>query len=261
MSVVRFAELTWEEVRALTGESPVAILPVGAVEAHGPHLPLSTDGIIARAMADNGALQLARSGIVPAVLPSLNYTSAPFAASFPGTLSVRPETVTCMIVEIGMALMESGIRTLGIANAHLDPTHLGSLHAAVERVRSAGLATAFPDLTRKPWAQRLTEEFRSGACHAGRFEGSVVMAARPDLVREDIQRGLAANPASLSVAIREGKQSFREANGPRAYFGDPAAATAAEGEETIAVLGEILRDAVLEAVTERTPEDDSESSS
>jgi len=251
VTVVRFGELTWEEAAALEGESTVAILPVGAVEAHGPHLPLATDGIIAEAMADSGAALLIDSGKLAAVLPALSYTSAPFAAGFPGTLSVRPETVTHMIVDIGVALKSSGIGTLAIANAHLDPTHLGSIHAAVERLRAAGLVTVFPDLTRKPWAQRLTEEFKSGACHAGRFEGSVVLAKRPELVRQDIQQGLAANPVSLSVAIRDGKQTFEAAQGPRAYFGDPAAATASEGTQTIATLGAILRDAVLETSTER----------
>lgn len=247
MSVVRFAELTWEEAEALGVESTIAILPVGAVEAHGPHLPLSTDGIIALAMADNGAARLSEGGRTVALLPTLTYTSAPFAAGFPGTLSVRPGTVTELIFDIGTALQGSGIGTLGIANAHLDPTHLGSIHEAVDRLRAEGLAVVFPDLTRKPWTLRLTEEFKSGACHAGRFEGSVVLAARPDLVREDIQGELAPNPASLSVAISEGKQTFEEARGPRAYFGDPAAATAAEGLETITVLGAILHDAVIGA--------------
>ncbi len=247
MSVVRFAELTWEEARALERQSMIAILPVGAVEAHGPHLPLSTDGIIALAMAENGAARLSDGGKSVALLPALSYTSASFAAGFAGTLSVRPETVTEMIVDIGTALLQSAAGTLAIANAHLDPVHLASIHKAVERLQAGGMAVVFPDLTRKPWAPRLTEEFKSGACHAGRFEGSVVMAARPDLVREDVQRGLVANPVSLSVAIGDGKRTFEEAQGPRAYFGDPASATAAEGRETIATLGAILCDAVLGA--------------
>jgi len=258
MPVVRFAELTWEEAKALEGECTVAILPVGAVEAHGPHLPLSTDGIIAEAMAENAAERLVEAGKTVAILPTLPYTSALFAAGFPGTLSVRPGTVTELIFDIGAALQASGIGSLAIANAHLDPTHLRSIHEAVERLETSGLPVVFPDLTRKPWAPRLTEEFRSGACHAGRFEGSVVMAKSPNLVREDIRKGLAANPASLSEAIREGKRTFEAAQGPRAYFGDPAAASAAEGMETIAVLGEILRDAVLESMAETTAEATSE---
>jgi creatinine amidohydrolase len=96
---------------------------------------------------------------------------------------------------------------------------------------------------------RLTEEFQSGACHAGRYEGSIVMAERADLVRESVRRGLPANPASLSTAIREGKRTFEEAGGARAYFGWPADATAEEGRATIAALGAILADAVLDALS------------
>jgi creatinine amidohydrolase len=245
MAPVRYAEMTWEEARAC-GEPAVAILPLGAVEAHGPHLPLSTDALIAEAMAESAAALLERNGTTVLILPTLSYTTAPFAIEFPGTLSVRPEIVTELVFDLGVALRSGGVTRLAIANAHLDPAHLDSIHRAVERLRTEGLRIAFPDLTRKPWALRLTEEFRSGACHAGRFESSIVLATRPDLVRSEIQAQLEPNPASLSVAIRGGKRSFRDAGGPRAYFGAPAEATASEGAESIATLGEILYDAICE---------------
>ena len=65
-------------------------------------------------------------------------------------------------------------------------------------------------------------------------------------VREKVRRSLPSNPASLSEAIKAGKQTFADAGGPRAYFGDPAAASAQEGRRTIDVLGGILEEAVLE---------------
>jgi len=246
------AEMTWKEVAQLDPARTVALLPVGAIEAHGPHLPLGTDGIIAEAMVAAAARRLLGRGLVPLLLPTLPYTAAPFAAAFPGTLSLRPETVTALVADLAQALIGAGLRLLAIANAHLDPTHLGSLHAGAAAARAAGLAVAFPDLTRKPWASRLTPEFKSGACHAGRYEGSVVLAARPDLVREPLRRALPPNPASLSAAIRAGKSSFAEAGGPEAYFGDPAAATREEGAETIEILGAILEEAVVALVAELT---------
>jgi creatinine amidohydrolase len=250
LAVLQLSEMTWKEVAALDRARAVALLPVGAVEAHGPHLPLATDGIIAEAMVLSGARRLAGRGLLPLVLPTLAYTAAPFAAAFPGTLSLRPETVTAVIADLARALSGAGLRLLAIANAHLDPAHLGSLYAAADTARGMGMAVAFPDLTRKPWALRLTPEFKSGACHAGCYEGSIVLAARPDLVREPLRRSLPPNPASLSAAIRAGKASFAEAGGPEAYFGDPAAATREEGEETIEVLGRILEEAVLDLMTE-----------
>ncbi len=249
MAVFELADLTWKDLAALDLGRAVAILPVGATEAHGPHLPLATDCIIARAMAEAGAARLAARGFEVVLMPHLPYTAAPFARAFPGTTTIRPETAAALLVDLGTSLAAQGFGALAIANAHLDPAHLGSLHqAAGELRRRAELAVAFPDVTSRAFARRLTAEFKSGACHAGQYEGSIVLAARPELVREAVRATLSANPSSLSAAIREGKNNFHEAGGPEAYFGDPAAATAAEGRETIALLGEMLEEAVLEVL-------------
>ena len=250
MPVSELSALTWEEVRDLDRLKTIAILPVGAIEAHGPHLPLETDVIIAESMARRGAEKLAEHGYEVVTLPAIVYTAAPFAAAFPGTISLSPETVTATVLDIASGLASQGVGVLAIANAHLDPAHLGSISAAVERARRDDLLTlVFPDLTRKPWALELTDEFKSGACHAGQYETSVVMAARPGSIREEIRRGLEANPASLSDAFREGKTTFAEADGPRAYFGFPAQASAEEGEQTVEALGSILERAVLAEIS------------
>jgi creatinine amidohydrolase len=245
MTVRAFADLTWEDVRDVAGRHAVAILPVGAVEAHGPHLPVGTDVIIAEAMARSCAEQLDGTGRRALVMPPLWYTAACFADSFSGTVSVDPGIVTGLIRGIAASLVKQEIPTLAIANAHLDPTHLGSLRAAAHEPPE-GARIVFLDLTRRSVAERLTEEFRTGACHAGRFEGSVVLAERPELFRDDVARTLEPNPASLSTAIRAGHGSFEEAGGPRAYFGWPAEASTDEGRETIRTLGRLLADAIVE---------------
>lgn len=243
---VRLAELTWAEVQDLPRERTVALLPVGATEAHGPHLPLATDVIIAEGMAEAAVPHLSAQGLSALLLPPLAYTAAPFAEAFAGTLSVSPDLVEEMVVDVARALTAQGFACLALASAHLDPAHVGCLRQAVERIREEDLLpVAFPDVTRRALAQRLTEEFRSGACHAGRYEGSIVLALRPELVREDERSTLPPNPASLSEAIREGKTTFEEAGGPMAYFGDPAAATAQEGKATLELLGAMLAEAVV----------------
>lgn len=249
MPLRHLSHLTWEEIRALDRGRTLALLPVGATEAHGPHLPLDTDVTIAGAMAESAGRRLAALGLEALVLPPLAYTPAGFAAAFPGTIDIEPGVLAGLVVGIATGLHRAGVGALAIANSHLDPTHLEALHAAVDAIRDRGLlAVAFPDLTRRPWGSRLGEEFRSGACHAGRYEGSIVLARTPERVRRDVMAGLPANPASLSEAIREGATTFRQAGGERAYFGWPADATPEEGEATIETLGAILAEAVAEAV-------------
>jgi creatinine amidohydrolase len=216
-------------------------------EGRGGRTALVTDVILAEAMASAAAGRLEEEGRVAVVLPALPYAAAPFGAGFPGTISVGAEGVKALLLDLARELTRQGFASLGIANAHLDPAHLDTLAAArLAAAEEELLPVVCPDLTRKPWALRLGEEFRTGACHAGRYEGSVVLAARPELVREASRRALPPNPASLSRAIRTGARTFEEAGGPRAYFGWPADASAEEGARTIEALGAILAEAVLE---------------
>ncbi len=246
MPVHELAQLTWEDVRDIDRRQAVVVLPVGAIEAHGPHLPLDTDIVIATAMGRAGAHKLAAGGRTVLMLPALGYTAAPFGAAFQGTLSLSGPTVTAVVVDLARSLSQQGFRLLAVANAHLDPAHLTALHEAVQRGRADGLLPiVFPDLTRPPWGTRLGDEFTSGACHAGQFESSIVLSERPERVRDAIRASLSPNPISLSQAIKAGKRTFEAAGGPRAYFGDPAAATADEGARLVDTLGSILEEAVL----------------
>jgi creatinine amidohydrolase len=249
MPIHRLADMTWEEVRDLDRPRAVAILPVGALEAHGPHLPLSTDVIIAGAMARACAEALSAEGRHVVVLPPLWATHAGFATAFPGTVSVSGAVVTTLVREVAAALAAQGFGALAVANAHLDPAHLASLREACADA-PAGIRVAFVDLTRRAAAERLTGEFRTGACHAGRFEGSIVLAEAAPLVRTDVAAALEPVPSSLSKAIRAGARTFAEAGGPRAYFGWPAEATPEEGRESVRVLGELLAEAVRAAMEE-----------
>ena len=252
MAVHTLASLTWTAVRDLPTEDKartVAVLPAGAIEAHGPHLPLGTDVIIAEAMARAGAERLAARGLHVLMLPPLALAPAPFASAFAGTVNTPAAATTMMVTGVARSLGAHGVGATAIANAHHDPAHVQALRAAVGEIEANGGTLVFPDLTRRRWAERLSAEFRSGACHAGRYESSIVLAERPDLVRRDLMSALAANPRSLVDAIRRGDTTFAAAGGADAYFGFPAEATAEEGQQMIAVLGQILEEAVLEVVT------------
>jgi creatinine amidohydrolase len=250
MPIHSLASLTWPALRDLPAARTVAVLPTGAIEAHGPHLPLGTDVIIAEAMARAGADRLAARGFHVLLLPALTMAPAPFASEFAGTVHVAAEATTLTVTGVVRSLAAHGLRVAAIANAHHDPAQVDALRRAVADISASNrdVVVVFPDLTRRRWAERLTAEFRSGACHAGRYESSIVLAERPDLVNTDLMSALTPNPRSLVDAIRCGQTTFTTAGGPEAYFGFPSEATAEEGHAIVETLGAILAEAVDEAM-------------
>ncbi|MFN8609561.1 MAG: creatininase family protein [Vulcanimicrobiota bacterium] len=232
--------LTYPQISALDRQTTIPILPVGAVEAHGPHLPLCTDDIISEGMALAACEQLKPHGLRGVILPTWNLTPASFARDFPGTLSFSAATTRSMFEDLGRLL--EGWPMLAVANSHFDPEHLSALKEALASLK---LPVAFPDLTRGRHARRLSQEFQSGACHAGQYESSVVLARSPELVG-DLE--LPDVPHSLVEAIMQHKTSFVEAGGPQAYFGTPRLASAEEGRRTLEILGLILTESILEEI-------------
>jgi len=243
------SELTSEEAGILLRRGAVALLPTGATEAHGPHLPLSTDVIISAEGARRAAKLLEAEGKTALVLPPIAYAVTEFAADFTGTVSLPIETARALLRDGILGAMRTGFRGVVVCNAHLEPGNLVAIREAVQEAEARGARALFPDVTRKPHALRLGEEFKSGACHAGSYETSLVLAASPFPVGSGLPDRLAANPTSLSVAIRAGKKSFLEAGGDRAYFGDPRAASAMEGESLYGELADIFAGAARELLS------------
>ena len=236
------AEQGWRAVRdALASDKPVvAILPCGATEAHGPHLPLNTDVIISEGMAQRALPQLYALGYAAWVLPPLAYAPAEYAAAFSGTISVAAPRAKALLVDIARSLQAQGFACLALANSHFDPANVAMLRDAADDIRALGLPVAFPDFTRRTLAETLTAEFVSGACHAGQFETSLVLAARPELVDVAAMRALSENPVSLVAAFATGAKPFADAGGPEAYFGTPHNAMPAEGERSFDILAAAL---------------------
>lgn len=242
-----FGSLTTDEAEAALRHGTVLLLPIGSLEAHGPHLPLDTDVIIARETARRARALLVARGIPSYLLPHLAYARADCAAAFPGTVSLAAEAVEAQLDTITRALAPPGGPVLCLVNAHLEPDHIRALQRAVERGVAGGCRAVFPDQTRRPHVDRLGEEFRRGGGHAGGYETSLVMAAG-GRVEESIRLSLPPNPVDLAAALRTGSPDFRALGGPRAYFGDPAAATCAEGERLYGILASIVADAAAVAI-------------
>ena len=237
--IAHLGEMTWKEVAAILSPRLVALWPAGAIEAHGPHLPLATDVIISEEMARRAAKLLEARGRDVLLVPPLVFSPAGYAGSFAGTISLSPSTAATQVFEIASSLKSHRISKIAIVNSHVDPANLAALRDACGKS-----GVVFPDITRKPWVLRLPDEFKSGGAHAGFFETSLVMAARPEQVRESIRTSLPAVVVNLGQKIKEGAKTFHECGGPEAYFGDPASATAAEGERIFGVLAQIVVDAL-----------------
>ena len=230
---MRFAELTSPQVAEL-GPDAVLLLPVGAVEPHGPHAPLGTDTLISVGMCDRAAAALAGEVRV-AVLPPLHYGVTRYSRGFPGAISISERTLHALVADVVASLRGQGFRRFVIVNNHFEPEHAAVLRRAAEESGAAYL-----DLVRRRHAERLGEEFRSGACHAGRYETSLMLADRPELVDAARAAGLPAVPVDMPAAMAEGRRDFVAMGMTAAYCGAPAEATAEEGEERFAVLTEML---------------------
>lgn len=234
----RAARLTWPRVRELLDtQRAVALLPVGSTEAHGPHLPLDVDVLIAEAVCMRAAHALWRRGTPALVFPAVAYGLTDFAAAFAGTVGLSPDGCRALLTDALGALARQGFAATVAVNHHLEPAHFRLVHeAAREAARASGRRVLAADHRRPPFGPALGEEFMRGGSHAGTYETSLVLAIAPERVDEDRRRALPALEVDLPGRIKAGARTFAEAGGPEAYFGAPARASAAEGERLLGLL-------------------------
>ena len=180
------------------------------------------------------------------VLPPLSYTVAECARQFPGTISISSEVETGLISDICLSLISKGMEKICIFNSHFESAHLKCIYNAIERVeKQSGTKPVFTDITRKKYSSRLTEAFQKGETHADRYETSLIMAVDPSLINEERRQSLPYLPINLVEKIfKEHLDEFNAFGMPDAYCGDPAAASAQEGEKIL----ELLSDFILEDV-------------
>jgi len=244
--VARLAALTTETLAAELAAGPVvALVPVGSVEPHGPHLPLATDTLISEAAADRAAGLLAAGGLRCRVAPAVPYGVTLFAEGFAGAISVPAEALTAFLRAVILGYLGAGFAHVCLVNNHLEAAHDAAVRGAVEGL--AGRASVACPLTRR-WARTLSPEFKSGACHAGSYETSLVLAAAPGAVDQAAAAGLPDLGKSFVDAARAGLTTFRAMGMDRAYTGAPARATAAEGEEMLDRLAAMIVTEVKEAL-------------
>ncbi len=253
---VVLGELATEELAAIhDAGGAVALVPIGSTEPHGPHLPLATDAILSDEACRRAARALRDRGIPAVVAPTVAYGVTRYAQGFRGAIGVRPETLVALLADVASALLDDGFVQVAFVNNHLEPEHVQAIESAAQAIADLRGPTciAFPNQLTKRWGRTLTDEFKRGDCHAGRYETSLVLAAREELVQRDVARDLPPVPISLADAIRAAAGhpvTFAEIGMDRAYCGAPADGSRAEGEATYARLVEMIVTEVTEKLAE-----------
>lgn len=172
-------ELTWPEAKVRFREVDIALLPVGAIEQHGPHLPLDCDSFDAEFLAGKVAEHC--SPPKPLVLPLVPYGVSYHHEDFSGTISISPESLSQLVYDIGMSAVRHGITKLVIINGH--GGNSPALHFAAQMInRDAHIFTCVDTgETSDPDIEAMAET--PNDVHAGEIETSTTLASRPHLVK------------------------------------------------------------------------------
>ncbi len=261
MTELYFSELTYRQVEELleSERATVLLFPVGATEPHGPHAPLATDLIISIGICERVASELVTDPELRAlILPTLSFGVTRYAGGFGGAVHVGEEALRSMIVDACASLLDQGFRYIVLVNNHFEPEHLQTLHRAMDSLEeSHATVVGYVDLTRRARAERLTDAFQRGESHADRYETSLVLAERPELVEVELMRSLPYVPVNLAKEIAAGKKDFREMGLTQAYAGAPAEASREEGEQIFAALVEMTMELIRDLVAGRGGRDPS----
>jgi creatinine amidohydrolase len=250
----------WQDMRttdfaAVDALRTIALLPVAAIEQHGPHLPLSTDAVINEGIV-RLMMQRLPAGSSVLVLPALTVGDSLEHTAFKGTLSVDMQALLGLWLSIGHSVARAGVRKLVIFNSH------GGQRAHVDQVAlrlrvDCGMLVvrAHSFALGVPTGLFDADELRHGL-HGGAVETSVMLHLRPDLVRQDALadfpstgRTFAARGGVLGLEAAAGLGWMMQDVNPDGACGNATAATAAKGERLlghwadrlVTLLGEVAR--------------------
>jgi creatinine amidohydrolase len=239
----RFEEVCGFEAQQIASEHPLALLPVGSLEYHGPHNPLGSDTIIISAIAERVA---ARSNAL--LFPTVTFTQCPAqTAHFQGTLSLRPEVMTAYFADILRNILHLGFRKVFVLNGHdgnIGPGR-GAIAQVADETKDATLLLAswweFLSLETMK-ASGVFHQSNGGHGHGGPLETSAVAAFRPDLVHLDKARDL-PEPPDLSGGPPYFLQKSTATDWP-GYSGHVSEASAEKGRKLV----QMAEDGILKLI-------------
>jgi creatinine amidohydrolase len=185
---IRYDELTWPEMREAIAQQPAVLLPFGAVEDHGPHLPLNTDNIIVEAICLEAARRAPGEALV---MPLVAYGLDEHHMDFPGTVSVSINTLISHLSDIAISVARHGFTHILIVNGHGSNAPVADLVARQVVLKTGAVCGAVspnaaidPTLAEPTFSEMRCSE-PGGIAHAGEYETSMMLYLRPDLVQMD----------------------------------------------------------------------------
>jgi creatinine amidohydrolase len=235
MASLRFDEMTDPEIAQALARSPRVILPMGSVEQHGPHLPTGTDFFAATAIA----LAVAER-IEALVLPLCPLGVTPMHMPYPGTVSLRPQTLQDVVFDIGSSIAQHSGREFVILNWH--EGNIPSLALVAERIhRELGLAVVVVQACYVAEDQFGAQA--GGLTHGGKIEAWSVLSCRPELVHLERVSGSGDRRQGEFVDKLRRDRCYQPVltdvttMSRTGWYGDPAGATEQDARDFVSRLG------------------------
>ena len=235
-------EMSGDAVRQALEQSDVLLLPVGATENHGAHLPLGTDSMEAREICRRAALRLAADGCPVVIGPVIPFGTSSFHMGFPGTISISAETLIRLLKEVCLCLYQTGFRKFALVHGHD-----GSLPSMM--VAAQELVDATPDAQAMVlnWLTPLSKVYhtiqtsKKGEGHGGEGETSRLLVTHPEIVHPELGTAHHLDPNVMRKIqgpehIKTGggifyaTRSYRE-HTPYGHIGDPGLARQETGDK------------------------------
>ena len=261
-------DMTWLEIERAARNGAVVLWGLGVVEEHGPHLPLGTDVYLPYATLKLARRRLAERGVEALIAPPFYWGINNVTASFPGSFTVRPDTMRALMLDVFSSLRKDGFETIFCVSGQGDALHNQTMAEAIRRGRAEiGVRAYF--VLGSGWAERLHFEPDDAQfliyplnppptpyadVHAGAGESSMAWGFFPEVVRTDVVRTLRSTdlgPDELAEWRRGWSNARRKT--PLGYLGDPSAADPERGRMLLETQADLVAEAILAKLTSGSP--------
>ena len=232
MNLIRLDSLTSPEVKALCLQGDVdVVLPLGAIEQHGPHLPLNVDVLIAEEVSRLVVSRLVIEGLQIVIAPTFVYGDSRHHLSFAGTMSVSNETLYRSLKDLCESLFRSGFRRIYLLTGHAgncDVMNQIEREFGTSRITAVADWPLIRDSLHRVAAEKLSIPADIVGTHAGHFETSIMMLIAGERVRKNlIEKGAIGTPSEMGAKLRSiGMQGVSEIG----VIGDPRSSSAIAGQ-------------------------------